>query len=405
MHKVVLFDDRLGLTAPLTDLRASFDVRSGAFTAWQRWSQVTDCTLAGVIVPDSLERLAAQYVPNRPVNPVFSADDRIVLVNGRCPLPSATILKLQPGEWLRDPEESHLAAANLTVREAIAFLQGQGLPQGAAKSAETRVLISRPWHVRSMRDACLAHDLASFIDKPSQPTPQGVSRFGEHHVYVSKSAKVYPTVVLDAESGPIVIDDNAVIRPGAILIGPVYIGPNSTVLERGLIRSNTAIGPWCKVSGEIGGTIFQGYANKAHDGYLGDSWVGEWVNLGAGTTNSNLLNTYGEVIAKASHDGRNERTGETFLGSIIGDHVKTAICTRIMTGSVLATGGMFASTLPVSGSTQPFAWVTDSGEKRYRLDKFLEVMAAAQARRNVTATEDYIDRIRVQFEASESAKR
>ncbi|MFN9994132.1 MAG: hypothetical protein ACK54H_12380, partial [Phycisphaerales bacterium] len=112
-----------------------------------------------------------------------------------------------------------------------------------------------------------------------------------------------------------------------------------------------------------------------------------------------------EVIAKASHDDRNERTGETFLGAIIGDHVKTAICTRIMTGSVLATGGMFASTLPVNGSTQPFAWVTDAGEKRYRLDKFLEVMAAAQARRNITATDAYIDRISALFAASEAPKR
>jgi UDP-N-acetylglucosamine diphosphorylase/glucosamine-1-phosphate N-acetyltransferase len=404
MHTVVLFDDRLGLTAPLTDLRASFDVRTGAFTTAGRWSRANGCTLAGVIVPDSIAQLVAQSVPNRVVNPALSADDRILLVNGRCPIPSNAITSLQPGEWLCDPEESHLAAANLTVREALSFLQGQGLPKGSAKSAESRVLISRPWHVRTLRDACIAHDLATFANSPSQPTPHGVIRFGEHHVHLSRSAKVYPTVVLDAESGPIVIDDNAVVRPGAILIGPLYVGPNSTVLERALIRPNTAIGPWCKVSGEIGGTIFQGYANKAHDGYLGDSWVGEWVNLGAGTTNSNLLNTYAEIIAKASHDGRNERTGETFLGAIIGDHVKTAICTRIMTGSVLATGGMFASTLAVSGSTQSFAWVTDAGDKRYRLEKFIEVMAAAQARRKVVATQAYVERIRALFAPSESPK-
>ena len=104
----------------------------------------------------------------------------------------------------------------------------------------------------------------------------------------------------------IVIADHAVIRPGATIIGPAYIGEHATVLERALIKAHTAVGPWCKVSGEVGGSIFQAYSNKGHEGHLGDSYVGEWVNLGAATTNSNLLNTYSEVVAKvkASHTGQ-----------------------------------------------------------------------------------------------------
>jgi acetyltransferase-like isoleucine patch superfamily enzyme len=177
------------------------------------------------------------------------------------------------------------------------------------------------------------------------------------------------------------------------------VGPHSTVLERATIRQHTAIGPWCKVNGEVGGTIFQGYANKAHDGYLGDSWMGEWVNLGAGTTNSNLLNTYGEIVSRATPDGKNERTGENFLGAVIGDHVKTAICTRIMTGSVLHTGSMFATTAPVSGCVGAFTWATDDPDtgrpshRPYRLDKFGEVMRAAMARRKVEPSEAYLRRL------------
>jgi UDP-N-acetylglucosamine diphosphorylase/glucosamine-1-phosphate N-acetyltransferase len=197
-------------------------------------------------------------------------------------------------------------------------------------------------------------------------------------------------VVLDSEHGAIHVAEHAVVRPGAVLIGPCYVGPHSTVLERATIRPGTAIGPWCKVNGEVGGTIFQGYANKAHDGYLGDAYVGEWVNLGAGTTVSNLLNTYSEVIAKATPGGSNERTGETFLGPVIGDHVKTAICTRVMTGSILHTGSMFATTAAVSGCVGPFTWATDEGQRVYRLDKFLEVARAAMERRKVEPSEAYI---------------
>jgi bifunctional N-acetylglucosamine-1-phosphate-uridyltransferase/glucosamine-1-phosphate-acetyltransferase GlmU-like protein len=165
------------------------------------------------------------------------------------------------------------------------------------------------------------------------------------------------------------------------------------VLERATIRPNTVIGPYCKVAGEVSGVIFQGFSNKAHDGFLGDSWLGEWVNLGAGTTNSNLLNTYGEVIALGSPGGSYERTGEQFLGAIIGDHVKTAICTRIMTGAVIHTGAMLAQTAAVTGCVGPFAWCTDEGVKQYRPAKFIEVAKAAMARRGVVPSAGYLSTV------------
>ena len=167
-----------------------------------------------------------------------------------------------------------------------------------------------------------------------------------------------------------------------MICGPCSVGAGATVLDRALIRPNTVIGPRCKVGGEVGSTIFQGYANKAHDGYLGDSWVGKWANLGAGTVGSNLLNTYGEVTMRTEVDGPRHRTGLRFLGAIIGDHVKTAISTRIMTGSVLGTGAMVATSAPPPDTVRRFAWLTDDGERSYRLGKFLEVMNAVMARRD-----------------------
>jgi hypothetical protein len=170
------------------------------------------------------------------------------------------------------------------------------------------------------------------------------------------------------------------------------------VLDRTLVKGGTALGPWCKVAGEVGGTIFQGFANKAHDGHLGDSWIGAWANLGAGTVNSNLLNTYGEVMARAfgpdGKPGPTERTGEQFLGAVIGDHVKTAIATRMMTGCIVGTGTMWAAAQAVSGTVQAFSWVTDAGARVYAAEKFLEVARAAMGRRKLTLGTDSEARLR-----------
>ena len=224
--------------------------------------------------------------------------------------------------------------------------------------------------------------------------PPSTHAFGKHAVLYHSTSHISPTVIFDSTSGPIVIDARATIRPRALLIGPCYVGQDSIVLDLATIRPGTCIGPHCKVNGEVGGTIFQAFSNKAHDGYVGDSYIGEWVNLGAGTTTSNLLNTYSEVIAKVSPKGSHERTGQTFLGSIIGDHTKTAICTRLMTGTIIHTGSMIAATGGASGCIAPFSWMTDDGVRQFRLEKFIDVLKAAMARRAKTPSPDYLSRIK-----------
>lgn len=412
MRRIIVFDDGKGELSPLTDLRPAFDIRTGALTTLERVRRVLDGQIIGLWVPESI-RMIARQAHAEPVNATTLGTGPVLLYNGRCPIPPAGVMELKDGEALIDRGE--VAAVRLEAGKALEVVQGR-VPSAVKSTREVMgLLMSRPWHVRRYRDSALRIDLellARPVRKtPDEPSPAqelfeepegGVSvaasapepvRLGGHALTVAHSARVCPGVVLDLENGPIVIDQGATVRPGAIVIGPAYIGPQTTVLERATIRGNTAIGPWCKVNGELGGTIFQGYSNKAHDGYLGDSWVGEWVNLGAGTTNSNLLNTYGEVVAVARPGGSYEKTGEQFLGAILGDHVKTAICTRIMTGSVLNLGGMFATTAPVTGCVPAFAWATDEGVRRYRLEKFLEVVKAMMARRKVEPSAAYLERL------------
>lgn len=397
---VILFDDGRGELAPLTDLRPAFDVRVGALTLLERITLMTGRPPAGLIVPPHLEAICRERWSSIPLNDRIAATDDCLLVNGRWGVASSEALHAvdELGGTLADDSGESLGH-RVTPSQLAAFVRGASIDAKASRSeglTEGSRTLLRPWDARKLRDRALAIDLDLLLRlRPaSAALTAGVTLIGDRGFNAAATARLLPSVVLDTENGPVVIDEHAVVRPGAIITGPAYIGPHSTILDRAVIRGNTAIGPFCKVAGEVSGTVFQGYANKAHDGFLGDSWVGEWVNLGAGTTNSNLLNTYSEVICRATPDGPNERTGETFLGAIIGDHVKTAICTRIMTGSILHTGSLFATTAPISGTVGRFTWATDAGSRAYRFDKFLDVARAAMARRKVEPSAAYIDRLR-----------
>lgn len=152
------------------------------------------------------------------------------------------------------------------------------------------------------------------------------------NIFLGKNVELGPGVVLDASEGPIIIENSVRILPNAVILGPVYIGEKTVIKTGAKIYHQTTIGPLCKVGGEIEACIFQGYSNKQHDGFLGHSFIGEWVNLGAGTENSDLKNNYSSVrvtLAKKEIDTKSQ-----FVGCCIGDHTKTGIKTMINTGSI-----------------------------------------------------------------------
>lgn len=404
---IVLIDDGGAggaVLAPLTDLRAACDVRTGALTLMERAELAMGAPVQGIFVDAERSEVVREKFPGIAVNDASRFRGSVLALNARLgPVDRSAVLELVRAGGhgvLRDAADEVVGAvvpASELGAECLLQLKGAA----SAGRADRRQVMTRPWHVRTLRDECLLMDLRLIAarlggGKRASATMSGVTIIphAHHELTVASSAKVYPGTVFDLEGGSIVIAEHAVVRPGAMVIGPAYVGPGSTVLERATIRPGTAIGPTCKVNGEVGGTIFQGFANKAHDGYLGDAYVGEWVNLGAGTTNSNLLNTYGEVIARAmdasGKSGSNERTGEQFLGCVLGDHVKTAICSRIMTGSIVGTGTMFAASGPLTGTVGRFSWITDAGVKSFRFDKFLEVAAAAMARRKLVPGGEYV---------------
>lgn len=399
MRPVYLFDDGADLS-PLTDLRASFQVRVGPLSLLERLldheARPEGLILWGAFAPLEIAPLVRES-SGLEVNTLRSggSDQPVLVLNGRAAAPDWQALSsLDLGAAVVEADGSLIAAC---VPESGVPSIVSGNRQGLTLiKAASPWLMTRPWHVRTFRDRAIKDGLSALArarECHAAPALEGVYYLGDHPICIASTARIGPVVVLDAQAGPIVIGADAIIRPGAVVIGPVYIGPHSTILDRAVIRGNTVIGPHCRVAGEVSGTVFQGYSNKAHDGYLGDSWLGEWVNLGAGTTNSNLLNTYGEIAARARPGGPNERTGEQFLGAIIGDHIKTAICTRIMTGTVIHTGSMIATTAAATGCIGPFSWCTDEGVRPYRMSKFVEVAKAMMARRGVTPSASYLERM------------
>jgi UDP-N-acetylglucosamine diphosphorylase/glucosamine-1-phosphate N-acetyltransferase len=407
---IVLLETPYDSLAPLDDLRPLCCVRTGAMSLLERlrFRERTrgDIRVVGIACDPEKAQLYGE-VSGLPVNQFQSWTSEhggdVLCVAGACLFLSDEALALPPNSVLYDPKSSLILAHRTTPSDLPEWLRGGTIEYRSKQAITDQPMLTANWRVKTHRDRGLAYDLAMMTKDGPLAIPRMVQLPGVTAIadcaagrcaYAHPTAKVGPGTIFDCDQGPIVLDRHATVRPGAMLIGPCYVGPHSTVLERATIRPGTAIGPWCKVNGEVGGTIFQGYSNKAHDGYLGDSWLGEWVNLGAGTTNSNLLNTYGEVPIKPSPERGYERSGETFLGAIIGDHVKTAICTRIMTGTVIHAGSMIATTAPASGCIAPFSWCTDAGVKPYRADKFLEVARAAMARRNVTPSATYVAALR-----------
>lgn len=209
--------------------------------------------------------------------------------------------------------------------------------------------------------------------------PSGVDRIGGGAVSVGEGAVIEPGAVLDTRRGPVIVDAGARVQAPCRIAGPAYIGRRSTVL--GGVLANVGIGPFCKVRGEVESTVILGFANKAHDGFLGHSVVGRWVNLGAMTSNSDLKNTYGTVRVEV--DGTTIDTGLVKAGCLLGDHVRTGIGTLLDTGATVGAGSSLFGGGMMPKDVPPFSWGGGGGSVDHRIDRFLETAARAMARRGV----------------------
>jgi UDP-N-acetylglucosamine diphosphorylase/glucosamine-1-phosphate N-acetyltransferase len=199
------------------------------------------------------------------------------------------------------------------------------------------------------------------------------------YIHVGDRTRVRPTAVIDATDGPVFISNDVRIDVHTYIEGPAYIGPGCILKPHTSIRAGTSLGSMCRVEGEISASIMRGHVNKQHHGFMGDSYVGSWVNLGAGTITSNLKNTYGKISAQLG--ARRLETGRQFAGCAIGDFSRTGIGQLLPTGAVVGFGAMVATGTYCPKYVPSYAWLTADGQSRTEPGKLREVISRMMERR------------------------
>ncbi len=260
--------------------------------------------------------------------------------------------------------------------------------------------VTYPWDLMLTNPDLLREDLTRFVSG-------GISEVeGEIHpaaviidecgVVVSSGATVEAFALLDASSGPICIAPGVVVTSHSTIEGPAFIGEGTRIVGA-RIRGGSTIGEHCRVGGEVEQSILQGYVNKHHDGFLGHSYIGSWVNFGAGTTNSDLKNNYSSV--RVALRSKVIDTMQTKVGSFVADHVKTGIGTLMNTGFVCGAGSnLFGGKGVFSGSIPAFTWGDGVTMEEYRFDDFVETARVVMKRRGVDMSERYLGLLQKVFE-------
>ncbi|HKJ68098.1 MAG TPA: putative sugar nucleotidyl transferase [bacterium] len=402
MNLCIFEDDLVVDTAPLTLTRPVFELTCGILTL--RKKILTQFTGHQIIYfcRDHLSLLLQEQFPDALINQLPEEDT--LFINGRVLMNEFYTPEShgnQPVCYTRD--ERVLAAAipagfirHLTTEEN-GTLMFQDVPFRKRHDVEWKVL-RYPWEYIQSMPAEIETDanrlaLANTLNPRNFP---GMHVLGEEKVYVGENVRIKPGVVLDAEPGIIVLDDEVIIGHNATVIGPCYIGPRSVISAGANITGQCSIGPVCKIGGEVGETVIQGYTNKKHDGFLGGAYLGEWVNLGAGTTNSDLKNNYSTISMPIN--GNMVNTGLQFVGCVIGDHTKTSIGTSINTGSVYGVGcNVFGKGFPPK-FVPSFTWGGVEQWELYHLDKMLTTAEIVQLRRGVETSATYREMLAAVFE-------
>lgn len=226
------------------------------------------------------------------------------------------------------------------------------------------------------------HSKLNYINEVSA----NVHLINEDQIFIEENVTIKPGVVLDASGGPIYIEKNAHIHSNSVVEGPFFLGESSIVKSASTIYPNTSIGKVCKAGGEIDQSVMMPYSNKQHVGFLGSSYLGSWVNIGAGTNNSTLKNNYGKIRVQLG--GREIDTGLRFLGVMMGDHSKCAISTMFNTGTIVG----FASNIFGAGFPDKyipsFAWGGADSLQVYDVKKGIETAKVMTSRRKIDFTND-----------------
>ncbi len=380
MRNIILFDDESReRMLPISYTRPVAEIRTGILTIRERWEKLLKGTASFI----TTEYLSEKY-------PIHLAEDNYV-INGAV-MPNDRLVRLieqlDPNEALM--KDGDLIAARLNQAQFEHLFKEESVDEIIGIDLEeTPILhLSCPWDLFLSLRTAIEYDFQLVTNgRKSQPIPHNNQVLAPDNIFVEEGAKI-TCAILNAQSGPIYIGKNAQIMEGAVVRGPVSIGEGSIIKVGAKIYGPTAIGPHCKIGGEVKEVVFLGHTNKAHEGYLGNSVIGEWCNLGAGTSVSNLKNNYSNVRTWNYTTNSMEDSGLQFLGLIMGDHSKAGINSMFNTGtSVGVAANIFDAGFPPK-FIPSFTWGGASGLSTHRFDEAIETAKKVIARRDINMSSE-----------------
>ncbi|MFY0651158.1 MAG: glucose-1-phosphate thymidylyltransferase [Cyclobacteriaceae bacterium] len=364
-----LAETRLQLL-PLTYTRSIGDIRVGILKIHEKWS---------LRLTKKVSILTEGYLGESPAK--SDSDSFIVINSSLCPDENTIeqINQLQCGQLLQDKGKFLALNSNIVPEYGDKELQHNEVVEFEGSP----VLIERPWHIFQQNGEQIRQDFDLLTEgRQSQSIDDPHTKiYNEEAIFLESGAQV-KACILNAENGPIYIGKNAVIEEGAIIRGPFALCDNAKVNLGAKIKGDSTFGPYCKVGGEVGNSVLFGYSNKGHEGYLGNSVIGEWCNIGADTNTSNLKNNYAQIKLWDYSKDRFSNTGLQFCGLIMGDYSKSGINTMFNTGTVVGlSANIFGSGFPRT-IIPSFGWGGATGFGTYDLTRAKEAAKIAKSRKH-----------------------
>ena len=376
MNYIIFEDQVTHLLSPFSDFHASFEIRCGQFENIDRIISILDPTDSiTLIVRKEIEEIISEKYNSLNVNPKNIMPG--TWLNGATLWNENTLEKISDGKVYANEDILYgfSESNHIKLKEVKNLL---------VQKQEITYQIEFP-HISFLWDAIreskhqLREDFVKNFPARYANIHHSVILINDEKIYCSSNTNIGAGVIIDASNGPVIIEEDVKIDIGALIKGPVYIGKGTKINLGCKLKGNVVIGPVCKIGGEIENSIIHGFSNKQHDGYLGHSYIGEWVNLGANTNTSNLKNNYNEIRFKFPL--LELATKEIFIGAMIGDFVRTGISTMLNTGSYIGIGANVFGGDFQNKTIPPFKWGRNDVVK---WNKFIETCNKIKKRRNKT---------------------
>ncbi len=401
---ILIFEDEFQNNLnPLTYTRPIYDLRCGILTLKEKIEKRFPDSKIFLHTRGYLVEFVKRNNSDKVINKLDDSIDELLLINGAVLTDDDFVnsLKDEQSDIILTKGEQIIAAIlsskNINiVKEQFGSLFSLKSFSGIPTKEIDVKLISYPWNLVHNNGEQITKDFELLVDRDKEQINgnvyEGVHMLNKKDIFIGEGARIKPGAVLDAEEGPIFIDKNATVFPNTVIQGPTSVGENALIKIGAKIYGETTIGPVCKISGEIGESILHSYSNKQHNGFLGHAYLGSWVNIGAGTNNSDLKNNYGNVRVTINDIEIN--TGEVMAGLIMGDHAKSGIDTMFNTGTVVGvSSNVFGTGFPPK-YIPSFSWGGTEGLTTFNFDKAVDVAGKVMARRNVKITDDEVEILR-----------